>query len=276
MNKFKVQSSKFKVRLLLCVLCVSVVQLLAQTTATPKLTAKTVKFFVTALGATCAQGELGFDTTGKLQICDPANSWRSVTNTNSFAVGTAGTDVNWSVSGTTVTLNVPDASGTARGAVTTGAQSFAGVKDFLGNVSFDGTWINLPFAAADPAGVASRYYFNTANNKPRWYTGTAWQETATVSAAQTFTGLQTFTNGVDASGASAGVRHRAYNQCARPTLNTNEPVFWFRAVTPTCTGIGNGTGGWLFFDGGNYWWLHGASGGGTVLAHICNGTSCDS
>ena len=47
-----------------------------------------------------------------------------------LGTGTAGSDVNWSNSGTTYTLNIPNASGSARGVVTTAAQTFAGQKTF--------------------------------------------------------------------------------------------------------------------------------------------------
>lgn len=63
----------------------------------------------------------------------------SLTNSSiSFATGSAGSDVNWSASpvalGGTATLNIPDASATARGLITTGTQTFAGVKIFDNNV----------------------------------------------------------------------------------------------------------------------------------------------
>jgi hypothetical protein len=66
-----------------------------------------------------------------------------------FALGTSGTDINWSSSpvslGSTATLNVPDASVTARGVVTTGSQSFAGDKTFTGNVNIptSGTQLSM-------------------------------------------------------------------------------------------------------------------------------------
>ncbi|MCX7928549.1 MAG: tail fiber domain-containing protein, partial [Patescibacteria group bacterium] len=52
-----------------------------------------------------------------------------------FAVGTSGTNFTISSSGSTHTFNIPDASGTARGLVTTGSQTFAGAKTFSNNMT---------------------------------------------------------------------------------------------------------------------------------------------
>ena len=50
--------------------------------------------------------------------------------TQTFATGTSGTDFAISSSGSTHTFNIPDAGASARGLVTTGAQTFAGAKTF--------------------------------------------------------------------------------------------------------------------------------------------------
>jgi len=52
-------------------------------------------------------------------------------STQTFAVGTSGSDFNVSSATAIHTFNLPDAGSAARGLVTTGAQAFAGVKTFL-------------------------------------------------------------------------------------------------------------------------------------------------
>lgn len=59
-------------------------------------------------------------------------------STQTFGTGTAGTDFGIVSSGSSHTFNLPDASATARGVVTTGTQTFAGAKTFSGNVTGQG------------------------------------------------------------------------------------------------------------------------------------------
>jgi hypothetical protein len=60
-------------------------------------------------------------------------------SSQTFAVGTSGTDFAISSAGSTHTFNLPSASAANRGAVTTAAQTFAGDKTFNGNIGFYGT-----------------------------------------------------------------------------------------------------------------------------------------
>lgn len=56
-------------------------------------------------------------------------------DTQTFAVGSGGSDFAISSSMTTHTFNLPDAGATSRGVVTTGTQTFAGNKTFSGSIS---------------------------------------------------------------------------------------------------------------------------------------------
>jgi hypothetical protein len=59
-------------------------------------------------------------------------------SSQSFSAGTTGSDFNVSSSGNVHTFNIPNAGATARGVVSTSAQSFAGNKTFLNDVIIDG------------------------------------------------------------------------------------------------------------------------------------------
>ncbi|GGH81882.1 hypothetical protein HNQ91_005664 [Filimonas zeae] len=60
-------------------------------------------------------------------------------STQSFATSGNQTAFAFSSSGTTHTLNIPDADGTLRGFVNTGTQTFAGNKTYSGNIAVNGT-----------------------------------------------------------------------------------------------------------------------------------------
>lgn len=65
-----------------------------------------------------------------------------------LAVGTAGTDFAIATTTDTNTFNLPDASASARGVVTTGSQTFGGNKTLTGDTKLDGT-LNLSSGSQD-------------------------------------------------------------------------------------------------------------------------------
>ncbi|HMS24072.1 MAG TPA: hypothetical protein PKB15_00035, partial [Acidimicrobiia bacterium] len=85
-----------------------------------------------------AQGRLTAAGLSNVTVTGIANS-QLANSTIGLATGSAGTDVNVSGSpvslGGTLTLNIPDASATARGLITTGAQTLAGDKTLTGDVT---------------------------------------------------------------------------------------------------------------------------------------------
>ena len=99
---------------------------------------------------------------------------------NSYATGTTGSDFNVVMVGNTAVYHLPDAGATARGAVTTGAQTFAGNKTFSGTIS-----------ASNLSGT------NTGN------------QTITLTGDVTGTGTGSFATTLAASGVTAGTYNLA-------------------------------------------------------------------
>lgn len=90
------------------------------------------------------------------------------TATQTFAVGTSGTDFAIVSSAGVHTFNLPSASATARGVVTTGAQTFAGAKTFNGQIVAAGgsqgaTGISLNGIAFGPYGSGAGWTFVSAS-----------------------------------------------------------------------------------------------------------------
>jgi hypothetical protein len=83
------------------------------------------------------------NTTGVLNIPQYADQFvGTVTSVAALTIGTSGTDVSSTVANSTttpvITLNIPSASATARGLVTIGSQTFAGVKTFNSDIVVNG------------------------------------------------------------------------------------------------------------------------------------------
>jgi len=120
----------------------------------------------------------------------------ALSNNQTFATGTSGTDFNISSSGTTHTFNVPDASGSARGVITTGTQTFAGAKTFSTGVTVSGATSNASnltlgiTSATTPGTATDRYLTVDATGK------------VILSSVSGITGLTTIGASPNANGAS--------------------------------------------------------------------------
>ena len=71
------------------------------------------------------------------------------------ALGTTGTDLTWAFTAGTLTLNVPSASASARGVVTTGTQTMAGAKTWSGAAVFSSTVNITATTTANPFVITS-------------------------------------------------------------------------------------------------------------------------
>lgn len=138
-----------------------------------------------ALGNGTANQLFGINTGGTAQ------------EVKSLVVGTAGTDFAIANTTNTMTFNLPDAGASARGAVTTGAQTFAGAKTFSstivgsinGNAATVTTNANLTGAITSSGNATSLGSFSSAN-----LLGALTDETGTGSAV--FAGSPAFTGTV--------------------------------------------------------------------------------
>ena len=93
-------------------------------------------------------------------------------NTQYLAVGTTGTDFNISSLTDTHTFNLPDASATARGVITTGTQTFTGAKTFTDIISAKGVIItNLGSTNGNIIVLSNNAYYLLDNGQTHFIGG---------------------------------------------------------------------------------------------------------
>lgn len=130
-----------------------------------------------------------------------------------ISVGTSGTDANWSG----LTLNIPDASASARGLVTADTQTIAGAKTFTGDTTMTGGFV---LSSSDSsiylsAGGSSRGVIYYSTSELRLFSGTyPWviesnsgfkiRNTANTANASLTCGTTTIAPAVTTSGSAAG------------------------------------------------------------------------
>ena len=171
--------------------------------------------------------------------------------TQTFAIATTGTDFAITSSGTAHTFAIPDASATARGLVTTGAQTIAGAKAFSSSISLSGAPIGIGFrnnntewyAAANNllqfriAGIARAIIDGNFNTDHGYGTGHTWYSGGTLWGLFS-DGAQTV---AQRSGTSAQI-YRVYNTYTSATSFERLNIEWATNVCTIGTEAGSGGG----------------------------------
>lgn len=174
----------------------------------------------------CATGGSGITTLNTLTA-----------STQTFATGTSGTDFNISSVTSTHTFNIPDASASARGLVTTGTQTFAGAKT-LNN--------ELTLAASATGAASQNTPSGTAPTTPA--AGDFWRDTNGFNMVESTTtngSVDVRSDQAGSVGPSSTVRYTADSNIAKTSVNAGALEFnnlSASALTANAIVTGNGNG----------------------------------
>lgn len=182
--------------------------------------------------------------------------------TQTFATGTTGTDFAISSSGTVHTFNIPSASGTNRGLVTTGAQTFLGLKTFTSGIVTGTGASGGSMSSLAPSGASQiSCSYVSANGTA----GIAIAENKTPAAsAASYAFLFT----ADLSGSNAGVDYYGYLSYITGTYSGNGGVHAYVGGVRTASS-GTSMTLALWNTGGHFY----ARGSATGLNVGCGGSS---
>jgi len=195
-------------------------------------------------------------------------------NTQYFAVGTTGTDFNISSSLDTHTFNIPSASATARGLITTGTQTIAGFKTFASQMTVSTN------AVIDGMYVGARTYAGAQNTVIGSLAGQSITTGAVSNSIFGYSAGSAITIGSENSlfGKFAGYNITTgsgnivigQNTAAGLTTGSNNTIIGSNIISlsPTLTNniiLSNGTGAIKARHDGSIWTL---TGGATILGQL--------
>lgn len=192
--------------------------------------------------------------------------------TQTFATGTSGSDFNISSTGTTHTFNIPSASATARGLVTTGTQTIAGAKTFSSDLTVNGNTIGRgPGNIAGNIALGSAALFSNTTGSNNVGIGNVGGGLITTGSNNIGIGFRSL--GSSGARAVTGSNNTGIgnNACANVGTGTNNVGIGPSALGNTSTGLNNNVG-----IGGNA--LANISGGNNVgigVQSYQNGTGTD-